>query len=305
MLKYIVTTIFIASLFCARPSFGAAPAIDIEAAVGPYSHSSVVNQSQDMVDDYRVALGEMKKIRGVWEPEVEQRAGGELWRLTQQIAEGHTAAEVFQFYNKRMQNLEARPLYVCHDRECGSSNSWANDQFKIKELYGLDGDQHYAAYEILDRDKHLNFVTFYTVTRGNRRVFAQVELLKSTLVISERAAPNPDVIVQQLRDRGYYIVPGINVKDEALHIKEEQVAAIVAALTKSRRTEVRIVGHDYGAGTLEQQQARSLGYAQTLRQRLIEGGIAEGRLEAYGIGSLAPEKSEDKESVRLELVAVP
>ena len=304
IVKHIVGTVAIAIMGYVAVVSGATATADIEAAVGPYSHSRVVNESRASVDDHRVALGAMKKVRGVWAPEMEQRADGELWRSTQEIAEGHSAVEVFQFYNKRMQSLDARALYVCHDRECGASNSWANDLFKIKELYGLDGDQHYAAYEMLDEDQHLNFVTFYTVTRGNQRVFAQVELLKTALVTSERVAPNPDVIVQQLADRGFYIVSGIDVQDETLHIRDEHIAAMVAALTKNRRATMRIVGHDYSAGTLEQQQARALNYAQTLREQLIAAGVSADRLQAYGVGSLAPAKFEDNETIRLELVTV-
>jgi len=61
------------------------------------------------------------------------------------------------------------------------------------------------------------------------------------------------------------------------------------------------VGHDYGPATLEQQRRLSKGYAEALKGALVSSGVAEQRLETYGLGSLAP-AGRRALSARLEVV---
>lgn len=59
--------------------------------------------------------------------------------------------------------------FVCAGRECGSSALYAHEVFGVSDLYGRDGEQHYALFEASDGVRAL-----YVSQRGTREVFAQL-----------------------------------------------------------------------------------------------------------------------------------
>lgn len=286
---------------------------DITDALQPYPRADVVFSESDDVVDYLIGLGPVRKVRGIWAPEKERRMEGELVRNTQQIPEGHGSREVFQYYWRRLNNIEARVIYRCDGRNCGPSNSWANDVFNVKQLYGDDGDQYYAVFELADTDEHLEYAVIYTVTRGNKRVFAHTELIKTKNVVSEAVAPDSKVIIDQFKEPGFFVVSGLSLDNGKLSINQEHLQALVSALSTERFLKVRVVGHDYSSGSLQEQTDKSKSYAEQLITQLTEQGIAKDRLEAHGAGSLAPMRqrlgssqsvSADKTQFRLEIVPV-
>ncbi|MEX1033562.1 MAG: DUF4892 domain-containing protein, partial [Cellvibrionaceae bacterium] len=196
-------------------------------------------------------------------------------------------------------------IYLWRERNCGSSNSWANDIFEVKQLYGLDQDQYYGIFEVIDNRDRIHYAVVYTVLRGNRRVYAHLEWLQTEDSSTAGVAPNPEAIVEQLREQGYYSVSGVRSEGGEIQFQAEHINALARALRNNRRLFVRIVGHDYSRRPLPEQMERSLGYAQQLSQALIEAGVSADRLEAHGVGSLVPARitarNTDKDH-RLELI---
>lgn len=270
-----------------------------------YPRAAIVEESEGSVEDYRLATSAARRVGGRWAGD-ELRLDGALARLTMEIPEGHDPEHVYRYYRQRLLAADARALYQCQERNCGSSNSWANDVFEVKLLYGLDQHQYYGVFEVVGEGDLLNYVAVYTVRRGNRRVYAHLELLKTEQASSAAAASNPAAIIEQLRDQGYYPLAGLQLDSEKLQIQPQQVEALVKALGTDRRLKLRIVGHDYSDRPLAEQLERSRNFAEQLQAQLIAAGIAEDRLEAHGIGSLAPPrmgKSGRERSFRVELVA--
>ena len=66
---------------------------------------------------------------------------------------------------------------------------------------------------------------------------------------------------------------------------------------------IALVGHDYAAVPLAQQQKDSRLYAEQLKTALQQKGIVAARITTYGIGSLAPAGRGDR-SARVEVVKV-
>lgn len=269
-----------------------------------YPRAEIIEESQAEVEDYRLAAGSARRVGGRWAGE-ELRRDGMLSRITLQIPEGHEPEDVFRYYRQHLMAADARVLYQCRERNCGSSNSWANDVFELKLLYGLDQHQYYGLFEVATEDDLLNYVAVYTVLRGNRRAYAHLEVLKTQQASSAAAVSNPTAIVEQLREQGYYPLAGLQLEGNELLIQPGQVQALVAALSSDRRLTLRIVGHDYSDRPLSEQLERSRQFAEQLREQLIETGVAEDRLEAHGIGSLAPARTGTggrERSFRVELV---
>jgi hypothetical protein len=132
---------------------------------------------EERLQDYRLALGTYKKIRSRWLPEDSRRLTGKLKSRTLELSKNYNAAEVFNFYRRQLLPQQTSTLFFCEARNCGSSNVWANNHFKIYQLYGLDRFQFYGVYQWqLKPDSPAHYITLYTVRRGNGRVYAQIDV---------------------------------------------------------------------------------------------------------------------------------
>ncbi len=65
--------------------------------------------------------------------------------------------------------LPGTERFTCAGRDCGSSALYAHEVFGVADLYGRDGEQHYALFEAPDGVRAL-----YVSQRGTREVFAQL-----------------------------------------------------------------------------------------------------------------------------------
>ena len=264
-----------------------------------FPDARAVYSSDTEESDYALALGPLKKINSEWRAEREQRLSGHLSRRTLEIPEKYSHKEAYRQLRAELQRHDARPLFICEGLDCGSSNAWANDYFHIKQLYGLDQNQYYGAWEITAENGDLFYLTTYVVQRGNRRVYLQVDQLQVTqkpgLIVA-----NPAALIEILKGQGYFKLSGINWKSDGLDVQPEHLQALARALQRDPWLKIHVVGHDYGSGELSQQQARSLAAAQTIRDALIKLGIKSDRVSAHGVGSLAP--SAGQAGSRIEIV---
>ncbi len=247
----------------------------------PYVQSTEIQQSQAFIQDYLLTLDTLKKINGQWRSEREQRVSGQLSRSTRQLDTGHSVDEVFQYYRQQLFQMEGREVFSCQARRCGSSNSWANNRFKIRELYGLDQHQRYAVFTI-PADEGSVFVSLYGVLRGNKRAYIHVEILESpeslTLYSDDGAIES-----QLLSQQALLVSP---VDDGGL--SGEQLEALVMVLKRRSQWQLAIVGVDRDPALLSEQLSNSLTVASTIKDQLIAAGIDEGRLLSEGIGGLLP-----------------
>lgn len=279
----------------------------VELPVQNYHNARIVFQSSADTDEYVLALGSYKKIAGNWRVDRQQRLSGNLARYTLELPERHSANNGFDFYLDQLQNFNFRELYHCKGRDCGTSNSWANNHFKIQLLYGLDQFQQYGAYEITTADEKPFYVALYAVQRGNKRVYVQLDILHVDKVIDLGIASSPESIIKSLTTSGYYVFPDL-VADDAkgntnIQIKEAHLQALIDVLSQQESWTVALVGHDYAPVPFAQQQKDSLRYAEQLKGALQEKGVATTRILTYGVGSLAPAGRGDR-SARVEVVKI-
>ena len=111
-------------------------------------------------------------------PKKQLRQQGLLSRYTLELPRDYDESEVFDYYRVQLP-AQATLLFTCHGRDCGDSNNWANDHFGVKQLYGNNAAQHYAVFSLADQVGHspLSYITIYSVRRGNRRLYTQLEIL--------------------------------------------------------------------------------------------------------------------------------
>ncbi|MFT5117677.1 MAG: hypothetical protein ACI9NY_001208 [Kiritimatiellia bacterium] len=142
------------------------------------TQAKVLYQSNEDVSDYIIALDKYKKAGNRWTPEKFLRKQGQVIRYTLEMPRDYIAEEIFDFYRDQIP-MQAERLFSCNSRACGESNNWANDHFGIKFLYGENTSQHYAVFRLAGSQQlgqSVNYMTIYTVRRGNRRLYAQLEV---------------------------------------------------------------------------------------------------------------------------------
>jgi Domain of unknown function (DUF4892) len=144
-----------------------------------YPSAREVFHSSEQQDQYWLALGVHRKIEGIWQADKAQRLSGLLERTTLELPANHSAEKGFEFFKQQLEALNARELFHCKARDCGTSNSWANNHFKVIQLYGLDQYQFYSAYEIASANAKPVYVALYVVMRGNKRTYVQLEVLRA------------------------------------------------------------------------------------------------------------------------------
>jgi hypothetical protein len=271
----------------------------------PYHNARIMFETHLQTDEYVLALGSYKKAAGVWRLDRQQRLSGDLDRYTLELPEGHSAENGFDFYLDQLQNFNFRELFHCKSRDCGTSNSWANNHFKILQLYGLDQFQFYGAYEVTTADDKPFYVSLYAVQRGNKRVYLQVDVLHIDKIIELGIASSPESIIKSIETSGYYVFPDLVATDAKgnarIQIRPAHLQVLVDVLEQKADWKVALVGHDYMTVATAQQQKESQVYAEQLKAALEEKGIAVARVTAYGLGGLAPAGRGDRVA-RVEVV---
>lgn len=151
------------------------------------AQASILYESSEAVRDYIVALGKYKKRDNRWLPKKALRVQGQLTRYTLELAKHNNEADIFESYRQQLPQ-HAELLFSCSSRACGESNNWANDHFGVKQLYGSNASQHYAVFSLEAvskkpvseksiNEKTVSYITIYTVRRGNRRLYTQLDVL--------------------------------------------------------------------------------------------------------------------------------
>ena len=279
-LKALISHLLVTLLLAAGHSAFAA---DVSGSSDPLGlqrmpHSWIVGYERD--DSFlprEYALGRVDKTRRNVRVEHEVRAAATREWATYEMPAGTQADEVIEHY---LEVLDADPLFSCRGRDCGRSNLWANEIFKRAILYGPDRNQFYFAGEI---DQAL--VALYVIERGNKRVYAHVEVLRPERPLAvERNAETLD----RLAGDGMVMIEGV-IPDRLGNLDAEDVAlldSLAEGMSVFDGQTLYVVCHLYGpeAGTLLLERSQTC--ALSVVERLAgEGEVA---LIPFGAGPLLP-----------------
>lgn len=278
------TCLWLACLFC----------VSAFAAV-PYSGTSelvrtgrVVFSSEPSTGDYRLVLSSIKKVNSQWRAKDKVIPGAQVSRMTLELDERASYADAKRQLQKDLAAASGfTPLFDCSGLDCGSSNGWANEILGVKQLYGMDTNQFYAVLQSREGARGETYGVWYLVQRGNGRIYLQQDLVRAG-ADDEGALVSLDTWSERFARQGFFAVPGLKLDGPEPEISDAGLELLLALLRRDPERPVRLVGHDYGAGNLAERERRSLFYAQWLRDRLIDKGIAPARLTAHGLASLAP-----------------
>ena len=241
-------------------------------------HSWIVGyERDDSLLPREYALGRVDKTRRNVRVEHEVRAAAKREWATYEMPAGTQPDEVIEHY---LGVLDTEPLFSCRGRDCGRSNLWANEIFKRAILYGPDANQFYFAGE---RDDAL--VALYVIQRGNRRVYAHLEVLRPERQV---AVERNTEALERLAGDGMALVEGVT--PDRLGNLNEAESAVLEALGPgmdifSGQT-VYVVCHLYGqeTGTLLIERAQACAEQAKALLATEEGP----ELVPFGAGPLLP-----------------
>lgn len=281
-----------------------ANAVDHE-LVERFFGAEIVDYRTPGTTNYRLALDRMQRVNGRVTAGREERVRGELTRITYRIPDGYSGADVFAHYSGQM--LAAGPeLFRCQGRGCGSSSFWANDVFENRILYGPEAEQYYLASTVGTDEAHIRaYLALYVITRGNRSVYAHLDVLELSDVVSDIPTISPEALALQIRQEGSVIMQGIGFDGEDALLDQGGVTILANTLRNSPLMKVYVVAHLSGNAPLSQLLARSERRAQALVDRLVEAGIVAERLNPQGLGPLAPSCRQAPCEERVEIVLQP
>lgn len=237
-----------------------------------FPESSVFESVAISETRFDLALGGMEKKNGEWLNEKSTRVAISGQRVTFEIGRNVSVNEVFAFYQNYFKPNLLKPLYRCESLDCGSSAQWANGYFGVRELYGIDNTQRLAIW-LVNGENGQKAVTMYVVQRGNKRVYAHLDLFDLAEPILSDSSP-----VSFLSDVFNVETMTIDqLRDLAGQLRSLQNNGLV----------IMLVGHSYVSSDIDENRAVGLKQAQALADRLTTLGV-EG-LSVESAGMLAPQ----------------
>lgn len=291
--------VIITSLALLLPLFAAA--VPYHSDAGLVRQGRVVFSSQPAISEYRLVLSSIKKVNNQWRAKQEIKSRALVSRITVELEELVTFSEARRTLLVDMEDAkDFTSLFQCSGLDCGSSNGWANEFLGVKQLYGLDNSQFYAVLAGIDGERKETYVVWYLVQRGNGRIYLQQDVVRAGPDSGAGRSFAPEVWWELLVDKGYFVLPGFSLTGEQGKITDETVELLVAVLKAHPSVTLRLVGHDYRPGTFAERERRSMSYAQTLRDLLVNKGVSTSRISAHGLANLAPAGRD--ELARVEVV---
>ena len=225
------------------------------------------------------------------------RVTGPVQRVTYRIPDGGRLDEIAEHYRDVLAAGGSGIVFSCEGPDCGRSTIWAHDVFGVSILVAPNRSQQFLAGPMTINGVE-KLVAVYAVQRGNRRLYAHVEVV----------VPNDEVVfdtnrtlAETLARTGFAVIGGV-VADEVGALAEDDIAkieAVAATLGAFSRETIHVVCHLYGSDPVEDLQrasARCAGKAAEILQRV--GGITT---EAHGLGPLGPREGTAKARVELVL----
>ncbi|EGG95492.1 Type IIA topoisomerase (DNA gyrase/topo II, topoisomerase IV), A subunit [gamma proteobacterium IMCC1989] len=192
-MKQIIVLMYVSALLFSQSVFSNEVSASKEQgfAFSLHPQAHIFSQSNMLNTDYIIALDKYKKTDNRWMPEKWQRELGQLLRYTIEMPRDYREEEVFDYYRQQLP-ASSELLFSCAGRQCGESNNWANDHFGVKQLYGTNASQIFSVYRVASiitsstvtastTTGSQTYVTIYTVRRGNRRLYTQLDILSAAI----------------------------------------------------------------------------------------------------------------------------
>ena len=225
------------------------------------------------------------------------RVTGPVQRVTYRIPEGEQLDDIAAHYRELLDAGGSGVVFSCDGPDCGRSTIWAHDVFGIPILVAPNRSQRFLAAPTTIGGV-AKLVSVYAVQRGNRRLYAHVEVVVPE---EEVVFDTNRTLAETLARTGFAVIDGV-VPDAVGALTGEDIArieAVAATLGAFGRETIHVVCHLYGSAPVDELKRRSERCAATAAETLRRaGGVAA---QASGLGPLGPQEGLAKSRVELVL----
>ena len=144
--------------------------------------SKIVRYSDGLRSAIRFPLERVEQVNNRLAIDKELDIEGHVIDITYQLGPRQVYGSYMERLKTTLGSKGAEILFECKSRGCGVSGLWANSLFKVRELYGPNGNQEYFAVKL--PGVNTRYLSAYGIERGNRRQYVHLRLVESSITES-------------------------------------------------------------------------------------------------------------------------
>lgn len=240
--------------------------------------SEIIRYSEGVQSAIRFPLERVERVNNRLVIDREIDVEGHVVDITYQLGPREDYEQYMDSLETALADAGSDILFSCESRGCGVSGLWANTLFKVRELYGPNGNQRYVAVALPgETDRYLSV---YGIERGNRRQYVHLRLVEPGIDESRFQG------VQTLLVDGRVILPVEFAGNRVSPESRAAIAAIASDLQGLSSDELVIVAYRAvtPGGSLDDALAQSEARAKHVQTLVREAGLPIDH--AYGLGPL-------------------
>jgi outer membrane protein OmpA-like peptidoglycan-associated protein len=216
---------------------------------------------------------------------------GKVTRLTYKNPAGRSTLEIMSNFQEALKKSGAQILFSCEAAACGNTTRWTPVN-GIRAM-GRMLDNKYVSARAKRSEVQVNLSIFVG------RYSTQLDVIEVKEMESGLVTVDAEAMAEGIDRDGHIAIYEILFDTGKATLKPESKVAIgeISSLLKENPSlQLHVVGHTDNTGELEFNMKLSMERAQAVMQALVkEYQVAASRLQAHGVGPLAPVASNETE----------
>ena len=284
------------------------------ALLGRYEGSRIVGYINRAFDEYDLILSSSRYSDGRTEWPDRVALEGTLTRILYQAPRDRSGLEVYRNYEAALSDAGFTSLYSCQQEECGpnfytfAALPWANGFGWVRDVFITEPPkQRYLAAKLVREEGDIYvglYVIDYNFMNSMAAPYVHLDIVELAAIENKMVVVEAEALSQGIQTLGHAAVYGIYFDTDKDVIEPESKAALDEVgrlLAEQTDLSLHVVGHSDNEGAFDYNLALSQKRAAAVVDALVETyGISRSRLEANGVGFLAPVASNRTEEGRAQ-----
>lgn len=260
--------------------------------IKPYPGSTGGIKSEREFDEYELLLGPINKEQ---KPAKSEHLEGKITEIIYYTPEGRSVLEVYRNYEMALKQAGFVVLFSCKAAECGVN--WMSHK-GLGDIFPPHDNVRLLAAK-LSRPEGDVYVALHMASTGG---YASINIIEVKPMETGKVAVNAAALANDIGKTGHVAVYGIHFDTGKADIKPESdpvLAEIAKLLKENAALKLHVIGHTDNVGSLAMNMDLAKRRAAAVVQALAtKHRIAAARLNADGVGPLAPVASNKSEEGR-------
>ncbi len=305
MRVYMILMIVIACVLPARAAD--VPGSKDHPLIKRYADSELYAYTEAAFDEYFLMVEPAANYGGKDKNlESTQALQGRVTERSYGLAAGRSTLEVFQNYRNELQAAGFTMIWECSNVTCGGRNfnhavissggfaeNYEDQRYLAARLPRTEGDLYVSLYVVRN----------YSVGGPTKNtIHVRLDTIELAPMESRMITVDAEAMTKSLGEDGHIALYGILFDTDKAIVKAESQPAlqeIARLMASDPNMTLWVVGHTDNQGSAEYNQDLSSRRARAVVDALVKQfGVAPGRLQAAGVGFLAPVASNEREEGR-------